>query len=368
MKNTLFKVIFESAPDAVIIVNERGNIIMSNKQAEKLFQYSTEELYGMTIELLMPGSYSEKHKAHRSKYASHPQAREMGNHLEFPAKKKDGSEFYVEISLSPVRIENELFISAAIRDVSERRRMVAQLKKQQSLLITHNNRLMNFAYVVSHDLRSYARNLGIMLSLLEKTGSPHDKEEIMTHLKAISNGLSDTVDHLSEAVSVPSDPNLQEEVINLKNYIDKTIEILIGEINTVGGTIINNVPEETNISYNPAYMESILLNLISNGIKYRHPGRKPIITLDTIEEKGVTILTIRDNGLGIDLEKHGKNIFGFRKTFHGNSDAHGFGLFITKNQIESMGGKIEVQSDVDKGTTFSVFINNANDMNQFNNN
>lgn len=161
---------------------------------------------------------------------------------------------------------------------------------------------------------------------------------------------------LNEVASMQTDINTNKETINLKSYITKTEEILVAEINAKGARIINNVPSELNFSYNPAYMESILLNFISNSIKYSHPHRKPVVTLNAYKEGGRVVLEISDNGLGIDLKKYGKQLFNLHKTFHDNPDARGVGLFITKNQVETLGGKIDVQSDVGKGTTFKILL------------
>ena len=122
-------------------------------------------------------------------------------------------------------------------------------------------------------------------------------------------------------------------------------------------SIINNIPENVNINVVKAYLESILLNIFTNAIKYKAPKRYPKITINCEHVKGFTILSVTDNGLGIDLEKHGHKLFGMYKTFHGNRDARGIGLFITKNQIEAMKGKIEAESELDKGTTFKIYFN-----------
>lgn len=354
--DTLFKTIFESAPDAIIVVNREGKIILVNAQAKKLFGYDHEELIGMDVESLIPSTYAKKHRAHRFKYEHNPHAREMGKDLSLVAKRKDGSEFSAEVSLSPVTIKNQLYVSAAIRDVTEKKEMLAQMKIQQDFCSAQNSRLLNFAYIVSHNLRSHAGNLGMMLDFFEHATKLKEKKEIMRHLRAISHGLGDTIKHLNEVASMQTDINANKETINLKSYVTKTEEILVAEINAKGATIINNVPNELNFSYNPAYMESILLNFISNSLKYSHPHRKPVVTLNAYKEGAHVVLEISDNGLGIDLKKYGKQLFNLHKTFHGNPDARGVGLFITKNQVETLGGRIDVQSDVGKGTTFRILF------------
>jgi len=124
--------------------------------------------------------------------------------------------------------------------------------------------------------------------------------------------------------------------------------------------IINTIEDDVKINVIPAYLDSILMNLFTNAIMYKSPDRDPIITLSSSRENGYTILSINDNGLGIDLKKYGDKLFGMYKTFHDNADAKGIGLFLTKNQIEAMGGKITVSSEVGQGTTFYIHFNEDN--------
>lgn len=352
----VFKKIYESAPDAILVVNDSGKIIMANDQAVTLFGYDHNEFKEIEVESLIPDAYTETHKAHRRNYRLNPVPREMGKGLELVAKRKDGSEFAAEISLSPVIVNDQVWVSAAVRNVSEKKEMLDQLRHQQNFSTAQNNRLLNFAYVVSHNLASHASNLAMMLEFFEKASTVEEKNEILNHLKAISFGLSDTIQNLNEVASMQTDVNINKEDVNLRDYISKAEQILSGEISAKGGTVQNDVPAEINFSSIPAYLDSILLNFISNGIKYSHPDRRPFVLLNGFYQNGRLVLEITDNGLGIDLKRHGTQLFGLHKTFHGNSDARGIGLFISKNQVEALGGNIDVQSDVGKGTTFKIFL------------
>jgi signal transduction histidine kinase len=118
--------------------------------------------------------------------------------------------------------------------------------------------------------------------------------------------------------------------------------------------VSNNVAPEVFINYNPAFLENILQNFLSNALKYSHPDRQPLVMIDYFYEEGKAILQFKDNGLGIDLNKHGKKLFGMYQTFHRNADAKGLGLFISKSQIEAMGGDIEVISEIDQGSRFKI--------------
>ncbi|MEI8075902.1 MAG: ATP-binding protein, partial [Bacteroidota bacterium] len=137
----------------------------------------------------------------------------------------------------------------------------------------------------------------------------------------------------------------------------QTISVLNEEISAKNAIVENLVPQNISINYNPAYLESILLNFLTNAIKYASPERQPSIQFKTNTKQHSTELSISDNGLGIDLEKYHDKIFGMYKTFHGNKDARGIGLFISKNQVDAMGGTIKVSSELNKGTTFTITFN-----------
>ena len=125
-------------------------------------------------------------------------------------------------------------------------------------------------------------------------------------------------------------------------------------------TLINEVPDSASVRAIPSYMESIIMNFITNSIKYKHPDRDPIIKITSTKNNGYIVISIKDNGIGIDLKKYGDKLFGMYKTFHKNPDAKGIGLYITKNQVEAMNGKIITCSEVDKGTTFNIYLNEKN--------
>jgi signal transduction histidine kinase len=162
--------------------------------------------------------------------------------------------------------------------------------------------------------------------------------------------------HLNEVINIRTNIGLVSEPLNLEHYITTVKNVLSEQITTNEVTILTEIPDEAIINYNPAYLESILYNIISNSIRYRHPSRKPIITIKFLMENDMKILQISDNGIGIDLVRNADKIFGMYKTFTNNSDSKGIGLFITKNQIDAMGGNITVESEPNIGTTFKIYI------------
>ena len=175
-------------------------------------------------------------------------------------------------------------------------------------------------------------------------------------LKTTSDSLNETMFHLNEVINIRANIDLVSEPLDLEKYIISTRNVLCEQISSNKVTISTEIPAGTLINYNPAYLESILYNIISNSIRYKHPSRKPVININLVEENNIKILEITDNGIGIDLARNGDKIFGMYKTFSNNADSRGSGLFITKNQIDAMGGNITVESEPNKGTTFKIYI------------
>lgn len=241
-------------------------------------------------------------------------------------------------------------------DITSLKNTEIELGQSLALVTEQNKRLLNFSYIVSHNLRSHTSNIKAISNFLYEDETDPEKQEMIRHLKNVSNRLDDTLHNLNEVVSIQTNIQTLVEPLSLDQYIQKALDVLSEQLVAKNVILENAVEQDIIISYNPAYLESILLNLISNAIKYSHPARQPHIKLATSYERQKLVLTIADNGVGIDLEKHGDKLFGMYKTFHNNPDARGIGLFITKNQIEAMGGTVEVESTLEEGTTFKIFF------------
>lgn len=242
-------------------------------------------------------------------------------------------------------------------DISSQKEREDELKKTLDIVSEQNSRLLNFAHIVSHNLRSHAGNFTMLLDLVDDIQDSGEREETLQHLRTISNDLTQTIEHLNELVNIHTEIKIARENLNLYEFFQRTLNVLSEKINKHNVKIISLIPDDVQINYNPAYLESILLNFTTNAIKYSHPDRRLEITYQLTYEKGKKVLTISDNGLGIDLEKYKDSLFGMYKTFHQHPDSRGIGLFITKNQVEAMGGKIEVKSKVGEGTAFKIYFN-----------
>ncbi len=247
-----------------------------------------------------------------------------------------------------------------VADITSVKLLEKRIIKSNEIINYQNRQLLNFSNIVSHNLKSYANNLDSILGLYEKSDSETMKEKMFGFLKNISKGFSATVKNLLEIAKAHNESKIDLEKINVNTYILRAIETLQLEITNCEVFIENNILDNTKVMANPAYMDSIFQNFLSNSIKYRHPDRIPKVILNSFIEGKYTAISIKDNGIGIDLNKHGDKLFGMNQTFHGNPDAQGIGLYITRYQIETMGGDVKVESEAGEGTTFTVYLNSAN--------
>ena len=270
---------------------------------------------------------------------------------------KQGKTIWIK-ELVNVIYENKipLSIRAIMIDITKTKEAEEELKQSFDLVTEQNKRLLNFSYIVSHNLRSHTSNIEAITTLIDSSESEEETNQLLQLLKTVSGSLNETMHNLNEVVTINTNISLVSEPLNLNQYIANVQNILSEQIKLKTVSIVNNINDDVLIDYNPAYIESILLNLISNAIRYSHPERKPIITITFFIEKDLKVLEISDNGIGIDLKKNGNKIFGMYKTFSDNQDSRGIGLFISKNQIEAMGGSITVESKLNVGSTFKIFM------------
>ena len=272
--------------------------------------------------------------------------------------RKDGSTFPVQLTVTAIKdSNNEIkgYLGIAT-DVSNLKRVEEEVKSLLDVTQEQNDRLLNFAHIVSHNLRSHSGNLSMLTELMKMEVPEATQNPFFPLLTEASENLKETIQHLNEVVAMSTKTNDNLLSLNLLEFIKKAQTNLHASILESRTQIEINVPSSIFVTAIPAYLESIFLNLMSNAVKYRSPDRPNRITIDTEIEESFVVVKFTDNGMGMDMKLHGRKLFGMYKTFHGNEDARGIGLFITKNQIEAMNGKVEVESELNKGTTFKVYL------------
>ena len=245
----------------------------------------------------------------------------------------------------------------SIIDIDSSKRLEEKDQENLEALKAKNARLQNFAYIVSHNLRSHTGNLNALLDLYPLEQGSKEKAKIFDFITSNAYQLHATVQELNDVVKVHADIEQIQTEIQLQSVVEEVTTSLSQTIEEKGAVIETDFSELESIECTATYLSSIFLNLISNALKYSSPDRPPIIKIkSTMNQAGKRILIVEDNGSGIDLSLHGDKIFGLHKTFHENSDARGVGLFLVKNQVEALGGSITVQSKVRVGTTFHVYL------------
>lgn len=281
----------------------------------------------------------------------------LNHDFEYRMVAKNGNVVWLRDIVNVV-LENGKAISlrGIMIDVTKTKEVEKELHTSFNLVTEQNKRLLNFSYIVSHNLRSHTSNIASIVALIESSETEEEREQMMELLKTVSSSLNETMLHLNDVINIRTNIGLISEPLYLEHYITTVKNVLSNQISSNEVTILTEIPEDTVINYNPAYLESILYNIISNSIRYRDHSRKAIITIKFFMENDMKVLQISDNGIGIDLVRNADKIFGMYKTFSNNLDSKGIGLFITKNQIDAMGGNIIVESEPNVGTTFKIYI------------
>ncbi len=264
--------------------------------------------------------------------------------------------FWVRAIGKPVYNENKeiIGIRGVFQDIDDIKTKELRLEKSIDIIASQNSRLFNFAHIVSHNLRSHTSNLSLLVQLIEGIEDPKEKIALIKEIKQISSSLNITIEHLNEIVAIHTNKDQEKKLVKFQDALS-LVTSGVGQMISMSKTKIEaDFSALSEVKFIAAYMESILLNFITNSIKYKHPNRDPIIKINTYTNDQKKYLKFSDNGIGIDLEAFKDKIFGMYKTFHYNDDAVGIGLFLVKNQVESLDGSIVVESEVDKGTTFII--------------
>ena len=260
--------------------------------------------------------------------------------------------------IKPILDENEKIIElyGSIKNITELKNREQELERTAKDLNNRYNELMQFNYIVSHNLRSPVANiLGIMSVLGLPDTSEEEQQTCLEFINTAVQKLDNVIKDLNSILETRSNLSVKREIVNIEALVGQVIETLQKDLTDAGVEINCQFDKNaTEISTIKSYAESILYNLVNNGIKYKSAERRPEISITTRLEGGDIVIAVRDNGCGIDLKRFGKQVFGLYKRFATNIEGKGLGLYMTKTQVETLGGTISVESEPNEGTVFFV--------------
>jgi len=352
-----FRLVVEQAPNAIILVNSSGEISLVNKQTEKLFGFSRNELIGKEIELLLPNRFKLNHAKLREIYLSNPQSRQMGVGRELFAIKKDGSEFPVEIGLSPISLENGIGILTSIIDITERRKAEELRQLHMTKIENKNKELEQFIYIASHDLRAPIQSISSCSQLLIEDSAFEQNEVAKTSLNFIKKAASrmkELIDGLLDYGHIGKNSEIAE--VDFNKILKAVTDDLSYDIKKSNAKI--TVEELPTLEAYETEIRLLFQNLLANAIKFQKPNIDPEIFITFEKHKGYWKFNVKDNGIGIS-PNHKEKIFIIFQRLHGQDvyKGTGIGLSHCRKIVELYNGKIGVDSELGKGSTFYFTIN-----------
>jgi len=374
----LARSVLDAAPDAMIIVDEAGTVCFANRQVSSLFGYSRDQVIGMDIEQLMPERFRRRHVAHRQEYEQALRSRAMGEGLALFGRRVDGSEFPVEISLSPIRTPEQLLIAAAIRDVSDRKRVEKELRvaressERARQAADHlraiadearesadraNQAKSRFLATASHDLRQPLQTLALLNGILRRVvGEPSALEALAQQEQAIGA--------MTRLLSALLDISKLESGAIKPELADFTIGTLFEGLRREFASIAASKNLELQVSSggeclhsDPALVEQILKNLVSNAIKYTRAGGRVVI--GSRREDDSVRLEVRDTGIGIAADQIAyiyDEFYQIGVPANSSREGYGLGLSIVQRLVRLLNLRLEVTSEVGKGSVFSLLL------------
>ena len=359
----LLETVITQSKDSIIITEPDSEnltipkIIYANPAFTNMSGYESDEILGKTP-AIFKGINSDEQEYSKLINAIKEKKECL---IEIISYKKSNEEYWVRFSMIPIyNSENKVSHWISIqRDITEEKN---QEKEKEQLIreLTQNNKdLKQFSYITSHNLRAPLSNLIGLLNLIEDI--PNDNQELKELISGFSKSthlLNDTINDLAKVMIIKDNPSIQKEEILLNLIFENVFCQLNSQIELYKPIIKLDFEKAATLYVNKAYIESILMNLLTNSIKYKSENRKLKISIATSQLNDTVILTFKDNGIGIDLERNKDKVFGLYQRFHNYPDSKGLGLYLVKSQVETMGGIIDIESQVNKGTIFTLIFKN----------
>jgi two-component system sensor histidine kinase/response regulator len=359
-----YRGILESAPEAMVIADHSGKIVLVNSQAENLFQYKREELAGMPVENLVPEQLRGIHAGHRARYSHRPRARAMGADVDLYARRRDGHEFPAEISLSPLETPSEVLVIATIRDVTERRQAERDLHRAKEAAEAANRAKSEFLANMSHEIRTPMNGILGMAELALDTELNPDQREYLDMVKSSAESLLAIINDILDFSKIEAGRlGLENVPFSLLDCIESALHPLAVRAQQKGlevtWAVQGKIPEV--LMGDPSRLRQILINLAGNAVKFTTEGEVSIQAerLPSKEADIVIRFTVSDTGIGIPKEKHHLIFNAFAQADSSTTrqfGGTGLGLSISARLIQLMKGQIELESADGMGSTFTFTV------------
>jgi PAS domain S-box-containing protein len=351
-----FRSLLETAPDAMVIIGTDGRIALVNAQAERVFGYPRNELIGETVEKLIPERLHGRHVGHRSQYFDNPKVRPMGTGFELWGRRRDGSEFPIEISLSPMETADGQFATAAVRDITDRKAVEEKLARYAESLRQSNAELEQFAYVASHDLQAPLRNVVSFTQLLQAEldiAPDSDARTYMEHIVDSGSQMQTLIKDLLGFSRVGKQDTAMSEVDCEEVFRQVATQFIA--ISRERNAEISHDPLPT-VCGSPHELKQLLQNLVGNALKFQK-GPSPKVHVSASRDGDEWTISVRDHGIGIKPEHHAR-IFQIFQRLHTarEYEGSGVGLAICQKIVSRHGGRIWVESDGEQGSTFRFTV------------
>ncbi len=360
-----FRDLLESVPDGIVMVNPLGRIVLANTQLERLFGYQPGELIGSSVEVLLPERLHAAHVQHRSSYFAQPRPRAMGAGLDLYGRRRDGSEFPVEISLSPLQMPEGTFAMSAVRDITERRCIERSLHEKNLELEKAAAAKNRFLATMSHELRTPLNAIiGFTGTLLMKLPGPltPEQEKQLTTIQTSGRHLLSLINDLLDLARIESGRvELTLRAVSCQEVVAEVAATLEPLATKKGLAFDVRVPvEDVVVQSDHRTLSQIVINLANNAIKYTDHGQV-VMTLERTALPGrwQTVIRVEDTGCGIRPEDQARLFQAFEQLDSASTrryEGTGLGLHVSQRLASLLGGRIQFQSEFGRGSTFALVL------------
>ncbi|PJZ83078.1 histidine kinase [Leptospira harrisiae] len=363
-----FKTLFHDSPIGLVLTGGHGYIDETNEAFAQFLGYKSYEVIGKHFTEISSDDEIETNL----KFRDEVQKGIIDNYsIEKQYIHKSGKKVWAYLTVTVLRDDSghPIHYLAQIIDINERKKNETLLKENNDRLrattnsfLTQNKQLQAYNQIISHHLLAPVSNLRSLLDLMKETNQLKEIKEIESHLENVTESIETVFSELISSLKIQKTNQYQPETVNINESFSKVIQLMDGEIKSKQAEIQANFSGANTVYFSKDFLETIFLHLLSNSLRYADPNRKLRISVESFQIGSQTTISFSDNGLGIDLERYGNQIFQLRKTFHRHISGKGLGLFLIKYKMESVGGRIEVRSKPGAGATFLLYFPEGSDV------